>query len=150
MTTRAQHLAVLYVLRWSRYRRSPHVMSQVDRLHEWRRLMAKKELWAEDGRMPIPDDDDGPGLAHLLLQAVGAVEDLEPTNQEAWLTIELLGHTIGFDHWRFLATYARNPWSWWESEAPGIQELVKAECRRLLWLLVDEFETRLNDRPKSS
>ena len=86
-TTREQHLASLYVLRWARYLRSPHVQSKGEKQAAKRLLEARKRQWREDGRMPIPDDADEPDTAHVLSIALGTLQIHDPTNQEAFLTV---------------------------------------------------------------
>lgn len=137
--TSSEALACLYVVRWAAYSRSPSVLSHQDREHEFKRLMAKKLQWAKDGRMPLPPDREEPDYCHVLRIAIGSVEDLDPSPQEAFLTVELAGHAIGFTGHRYLASYCRNPWPWWVSEAPNGQESVKAGCRELLFLLESEL-----------
>ena len=136
--TRPEALACLYVLRWAAYRRSPHVQSPSDREHEYKRLRERLGQVERDGHNPIPPDQEEPDHCHVLRQAIGAF-DLDPSGQEAYLTVELAGRVIEFVHWRFLAGYARNPWSWWQSEAPNGQESSKAQCRALLDLLSSEI-----------
>lgn len=137
---RGMSLALLYVVRWAKYRRSPHFMGQAAKDQEMRRIAENRRL-SLDGRNPVGHDAPEPDYCHVLRQAIGSMEDLDPSPQEAWLTVELAGRSIGFGHWRFLAAHSRSPWSWWESGGGGTTAC--QDCAALIALLASELGRRL-------
>jgi hypothetical protein len=131
LTTREQNLACLYVIRWARYLRSPHVRSKADLDHEFKRLLAKKQAWANDGRMPIPDDQEPPDIAHVIITTLGDAVIHDPTNQEAYLTVELIGRSIEFLYWKHLNDWNSQPYAWFGSGLESTQAQ-RVACRQLL------------------
>lgn len=131
MTTRQQHLASLYVLRWASYSRSPHIMSKGEQNACASLLARKKAQWAKDGRMPIPDDQEPVSLVHIITSGLGDLTVHDPRPQDAWLTIEKLGTMRGFAHWKQLAGWSRMPYAWFGSGPENMKE-AREECGRFL------------------
>ena len=119
-------MALLYVMRWRRYSGSQHVMSQVDKDAELKRLIAKKREWAKDGKMPIPPDREDPDAARVLVAALGDVESLDPTPPEAYLTVELAINWWRFPHRQALLGWANQPWGFFRDCRH--QTVTKREC----------------------
>lgn len=145
MTTREQSLACLYVLRWARYRRSPHVQSLGEREASARLLAAKKRMWRQDGRVPLPDEREEPDPAHILSIALGTLQVHDPTNQEAWLTVELVGRIQGFAHKAQLAGWSLMPYSWFQSgsdNSAASREACRDFLAHLASVLGCEIQTR--------
>ncbi len=139
--TQPEALASLCVLRWGKYLRSPHVLSPRDKEHEYKRLLAKKQEWAKSGRMPIPSDPESEpvSLDHVLRAMVGDMASLEPTNQEAYLFVEIVGRCIEFKSWKFLTDHFSKPKSWFMGGFAST-EADRRECLRLIRHLTDSFE----------
>lgn len=125
-----QSLALLYVMRWARYCRSPHVLSATDKEKAFLDLLQRKKQWAKDGKMPIPPDREDPDAARVLVAALGNVENLDPTPQEAYLTVELAMRLWRFSAWKSLKGWAHMPWSFFKEGTH--QQASKAECLGLL------------------
>ncbi len=125
-----QSLALLYVMRWRRYLGSNHIMSAPDKEKAFLELLKRKKQWAKDGKMPIPPDREDPDAARVLVTALGNVESLDPTPQEAYLTVELAMRLWRFSARKSLKGWAHMPWSFFKEGTH--QQASKAECLGLL------------------
>jgi len=130
-----QSLALLYVMRWARYCRSPHVLSAPDKEKAFLDLLQRKKQWAKDGKMPIPPDREDPDAARVLVAALGNVENLDPTPQEAYLTVETAIRLWEFQSRKALQGWANQPWSFFKEGKH--QKDSKRECFGLLVFLAD-------------
>lgn len=131
--------AVLYVRRWNSYRGSPHIRRRDDDA-----LVRLNRMLSDQGRNPPGHDPSEPDYCHVLRNAIGDLTDLDPSPQEAWLTVELAGRSIGFRRWRFLAEHGTRlgSWSWLERGGGNGQGEACAECLKLLRLLAVELGRR--------
>lgn len=139
---RGQNLALLYVRRWATYRRSPHILGRDDDSRS--RL---NRILSDQGHNPPGHDPSEPDYCHVLRIAIGDITDLDPSPQEAWLTVELAGRSIGFNRWRFMAGHCAGPGAraWLESGGGNGQSEACADCLDLLRLLADELGRRFPD-----
>lgn len=148
-TLRQQALAQLYVIRWARYRRSSHVLSKFDHETEFVRLLARKrktkaKLATPPPVVPITDEPD---FCHDLNEVIGCIENLDPSPQEAYLTVELAIRITGFSHVNYLASYARCAWEYFTSTYAPRKE-ANADCLGLLVFLahtLSKFITKAED-----
>lgn len=149
-TLRHQALAQLYVIRWARYKRSPHVLSRNDHETEFARLLAKKKKPAKGRIVPLPPVvpiTEAPDFCHDLNEVIGCIENLDPSPQEAYLTVELAIRITGFTHERYLASYARCAWEYFTSTYAPRKD-ANADCLGLmvfLGLTLSKFVTKSKD-----
>lgn len=124
-------LARLYLGKWRRYSRSPHVQGKrgayVDR---WAELLNQRDQ-AEHGA-PLPPNEP-PSEMRVLQVCVGEV--LCPTDPEAYLTVELLGRIHGFTHWRYLESRAMAQPGHWEKGSGRVHSETAAFVRFLAGVL---------------
>lgn len=124
--------ACLVVRRWARYRKAWHNLSPEQRQCETKRLSRLKARWAEEGRMPWPEEFDRASDDHTLRSHLSALACGIPTDQEAYLTVETVAKTFRFTSLSYLAGHASKPWSWWKGGQAGE---VRSECLGFLVLI---------------
>ena len=120
-------LALLYVLRWANYSRA----RRPDGLSGSKEAKARALRLAREGLNPIPPDQEPVSLGHLIVAEIGHLPGADPTGQEAWLTVEIVGNGKRFVRWAYLEGHSAKPWPWWRS----VDGPCRLECFGLLVLL---------------